>query len=84
MFVNLTMVHKPFHGTPQIKGQYALLYLKWLDQNLPLEKFLNVKRTNCAFSFVFFFVFVFFLFFWCLVLGFFGFFFFFFFFFLDL
>ena len=82
MFVNLTMVHKPFHGTPQIKGQYALLYLKWLDQNWPLDSSLTLKELIVLFHlflvFGFCFCFLFFLFFcfffWCLVLGFFCFF----------
>ena len=74
MFVNLTMVHKPFHGTPQIKGQYALLYLKWLDQNSPLDSSLTLKELIVLFHlFLVFFVFFFlvfgswvFLFFFCL------------------
>ena len=70
MFVNLTRVHKPFHGTPQIKGQYVLLYVKWLDHNWLLDSSLTLKELivlfhlflvfGFCFCFLFFFVFLFF------------------------
>ena len=41
--VNLTMVHKPFHGTLQLKVSMQL-YLKWPDQNRPLDISLTLNE----------------------------------------
>lgn len=41
--VNLTMVHKPIHGTLQLKVSMQF-YLKWPDQNRPLDISLTLNE----------------------------------------
>ena len=46
--VNLTMVHKPIHGTLQLKVSMQF-YLKWPDQNRPLDISLTLNERNVFF-----------------------------------
>lgn len=57
-FVNLTVLHKALYRTQLIQSQYALLYLKWPEQNWPLDTSYNFIWATCAFFVLLFFWFV--------------------------
>jgi hypothetical protein len=49
-FANLKKFHKPLHRIHQVKGQYELFCLKWLESEMfPGQPFLNLCMSSLWF-----------------------------------